>query len=31
MYVVALPTDDIAGAVAELIELGKTTGGSAIG
>lgn len=31
VYVTALPTDDIAGAVAELQELGKDTGGQAIG
>jgi hypothetical protein len=31
VYVTALPTDDIDGAVAELQELGKDTGGQAIG
>lgn len=31
VYVTALPTDDIGGAVAELQELGKTAGGRAIG
>jgi hypothetical protein len=31
VYVTALPTDDIDGAVAELQELGKAAGGQAIG
>lgn len=31
VYVTALPTDDIDGAVAELQDLGKAAGGQAIG
>jgi phenylacetate 2-hydroxylase len=31
VYVTALPTDEIDGAVKELNDLGKTSGGSAIG
>ncbi|KIX08973.1 uncharacterized protein Z518_00051 [Rhinocladiella mackenziei CBS 650.93] len=31
VYVTALPTDDIRGAVAELTDLGKSSGGTAIG
>lgn len=31
VYVTALPTDDIQGAVAELSRLGKASGGTAIG
>nr|KAK5437395.1 hypothetical protein LTR18_009257 [Exophiala xenobiotica] len=31
VYVTALPTDDIEGAVAELLELGKASGGTAVG